>query len=177
MNKGEGAFYGPKIDFHNRDCMRRSWQCGTIQLDFALPERFDAAVEAFAFASHLQVHVEACGAAARPFAAIASALRAFPLASVDVAVGDAARFLRTNYEGVEALAALGLTDAETGGSAYHAVRFRDGCAAPPRRPSRRGSDDAVASVRSGSYRADLRRPRRSPASWDQAQRMRASPTS
>ena len=96
----------------------------------ALPERFDAAVEAFAFASHLQVHVEACGAAARPFAAIASALRAFPLASIEVHAGDAPRFLRTNYEGVEALAALGLTDAETGGSAYHAVRFRDGCAAP-----------------------------------------------
>uniref|UniRef100_A0A7S4E680 Uncharacterized protein n=1 Tax=Pelagomonas calceolata TaxID=35677 RepID=A0A7S4E680_9STRA len=76
----------------------------------ALPERFDAAVEAFAFASHLQVHVEACGAAARPFAAIASALRAFPLASIEVHAGDAPRFLRTNYEGVEALAALG-TDA------------------------------------------------------------------
>jgi threonyl-tRNA synthetase len=41
LNPGDGAFYGPKIDFHIRDCMRRSWQCGTIQLDFALPERFD----------------------------------------------------------------------------------------------------------------------------------------
>ncbi|GFP28719.1 threonine--tRNA ligase, partial [Candidatus Hakubella thermalkaliphila] len=39
--RGEGAFYGPKIDFHIRDCMGRSWQCGTVQLDFAMPERFD----------------------------------------------------------------------------------------------------------------------------------------
>jgi len=41
VNPGEGAFYGPKIDFHVRDTMRRSWQLGTIQLDFAMPERFD----------------------------------------------------------------------------------------------------------------------------------------
>lgn len=41
LNPGEGAFYGPKIDFHFRDCLGRSWQCGTIQLDFSMPERFD----------------------------------------------------------------------------------------------------------------------------------------
>ena len=41
LNEGEGAFYGPKIDFHIRDCLGRSWQCGTIQADFAMPERFD----------------------------------------------------------------------------------------------------------------------------------------
>ena len=41
VNPGEGAFYGPKIDFHVHDTMRRSWQLGTIQLDFAMPERFD----------------------------------------------------------------------------------------------------------------------------------------
>ena len=41
INEGDGAFYGPKIDFHIRDCLGRSWQCGTIQLDFQLPERFD----------------------------------------------------------------------------------------------------------------------------------------
>lgn len=41
LNPGEGAFYGPKIDFHIRDCMGRRWQCGTVQLDFAMPERFD----------------------------------------------------------------------------------------------------------------------------------------
>ncbi len=41
INPGDGAFYGPKIDFHFRDCLNRSWQCGTIQLDFSMPERFD----------------------------------------------------------------------------------------------------------------------------------------
>ncbi len=41
VNAGDGAFYGPKIDFHIRDCIGRTWQCGTIQLDFSLPERFD----------------------------------------------------------------------------------------------------------------------------------------
>ncbi|KMQ51452.1 Threonyl-tRNA synthetase [Chitinispirillum alkaliphilum] len=41
LNPGDGAFYGPKIDFHIRDVLRRSWQCGTIQLDFSMPERFD----------------------------------------------------------------------------------------------------------------------------------------
>ncbi|NMB12730.1 MAG: threonine--tRNA ligase, partial [Firmicutes bacterium] len=41
INEGDGAFYGPKLDFHLEDCLGRSWQCGTIQLDFMLPERFD----------------------------------------------------------------------------------------------------------------------------------------
>ena len=41
INKGDGAFYGPKIDFHVKDSLNREWQCGTIQLDFAMPERFD----------------------------------------------------------------------------------------------------------------------------------------
>lgn len=41
INEGDGAFYGPKIDFHLEDCLGRTWQCGTIQLDFQLPERFD----------------------------------------------------------------------------------------------------------------------------------------
>ena len=41
IKKGEGAFYGPKIEFNVRDCLGRNWQCGTIQLDFFLPERFD----------------------------------------------------------------------------------------------------------------------------------------
>ncbi|MCK4259239.1 MAG: threonine--tRNA ligase [Halanaerobiales bacterium] len=41
INEGDGAFYGPKIDFHLEDCLGRTWQCGTIQLDFMLPERFD----------------------------------------------------------------------------------------------------------------------------------------
>jgi threonyl-tRNA synthetase len=41
LNEGDGAFYGPKIDFHLRDCLDRTWQCGTIQLDFLMPEKFD----------------------------------------------------------------------------------------------------------------------------------------
>lgn len=41
INEGDGAFYGPKIDFHLEDCLGRSWQCGTIQLDFQNPERFE----------------------------------------------------------------------------------------------------------------------------------------
>lgn len=41
INEGDGAFYGPKIDFHLQDSIGRTWQCGTIQLDFQMPERFD----------------------------------------------------------------------------------------------------------------------------------------
>lgn len=41
INEGDGAFYGPKIDFHIKDAINRTWQCGTIQLDMALPEKFD----------------------------------------------------------------------------------------------------------------------------------------
>lgn len=41
VSPGEGAFYGPKIDFHIRDALKRSWQCGTIQVDMSMPERFD----------------------------------------------------------------------------------------------------------------------------------------
>jgi len=41
LNEGDGAFYGPKIDFHLKDCLGRTWQCGTIQLDMQMPERFD----------------------------------------------------------------------------------------------------------------------------------------
>ena len=40
VNEGDGAFYGPKLDFHIEDCLGRTWQCGTIQLDSQLPERF-----------------------------------------------------------------------------------------------------------------------------------------
>ncbi|MBO8129374.1 MAG: threonine--tRNA ligase [Peptococcaceae bacterium] len=41
VNEGDGAFYGPKIDFHLQDCLGRTWQCGTIQVDFQMPEKFD----------------------------------------------------------------------------------------------------------------------------------------
>ena len=42
MDEGDGAFYGPKLDFHLKDSVGRTWQCGTIQLDFQLPQRFNA---------------------------------------------------------------------------------------------------------------------------------------
>jgi threonyl-tRNA synthetase len=41
INPGDGAFYGPKIDFHIKDCLGRTWQCATIQVDFSMPEKFD----------------------------------------------------------------------------------------------------------------------------------------
>ena len=41
INEGDGAFYGPKIDFHLEDSLKRTWQCGTIQADFSMPERFE----------------------------------------------------------------------------------------------------------------------------------------
>ncbi len=41
INPGDGAFYGPKLDFHISDCLNRTWQCGTIQLDYQLPGRFN----------------------------------------------------------------------------------------------------------------------------------------
>ncbi len=45
LNEGDGAFYGPKIDFHLKDALGRTWQCGTIQLDFQMPEKFDLTYE------------------------------------------------------------------------------------------------------------------------------------
>ncbi|MGM5484576.1 MAG: threonine--tRNA ligase [Nanobdellota archaeon] len=45
INEGDGAFYGPKIDFHLKDAIGRTWQCGTIQLDFQMPEKFDLVYE------------------------------------------------------------------------------------------------------------------------------------
>ena len=41
INEGDGAFYGPKLDFHLEDSLGRTWQCGTIQLDMQMPQRFD----------------------------------------------------------------------------------------------------------------------------------------
>ena len=41
VNEGDGAFYGPKIDIHLEDCLGRTWQCGTVQMDFQLPQRFE----------------------------------------------------------------------------------------------------------------------------------------
>jgi threonyl-tRNA synthetase len=41
VNEGDGAFYGPKLDFHLEDSLGRTWQCGTVQLDYQMPQRFD----------------------------------------------------------------------------------------------------------------------------------------
>lgn len=54
-NEGDGAFYGPKIDFHIKDILGRRWQCGTIQLDMALPERFDLTYEGKDGKKHMPV--------------------------------------------------------------------------------------------------------------------------
>ncbi len=57
MSPGEGTFYGPKIDFHVTDALGRSWQCGTCQLDFQMPERFDLAYQGEDNAEHRPVMI------------------------------------------------------------------------------------------------------------------------
>ncbi|HEX7058334.1 MAG TPA: threonine--tRNA ligase [Solirubrobacterales bacterium] len=57
LNPGDGAFYGPKIDFHVTDALGRSWQCGTCQLDFFMPERFDLAYTGADDAPHRPVMI------------------------------------------------------------------------------------------------------------------------
>jgi len=57
LNPGDGAFYGPKIDFHVTDALGRSWQCGTCQLDFQMPERFDLGYVGADDANHLPVMI------------------------------------------------------------------------------------------------------------------------
>jgi threonyl-tRNA synthetase len=57
VNEGDGAFYGPKIDFHIRDVLKRSWQCGTIQLDFSMPERFGCSYIGADGAKHIPVMI------------------------------------------------------------------------------------------------------------------------
>ena len=57
LNPGDGAFYGPKIDFHVTDALGRSWQCGTCQLDFQMPERFDLAYTGADDAPHRPVMI------------------------------------------------------------------------------------------------------------------------
>jgi threonyl-tRNA synthetase len=57
LNPGDGAFYGPKIDFHVTDALGRSWQCGTCQLDFQMPERFDLAYVGADDATHRPVMI------------------------------------------------------------------------------------------------------------------------
>jgi len=57
VNEGDGAFYGPKIDFHVEDCLGRTWQCATIQLDFQMPERFNLEYIGADGASHRPVMI------------------------------------------------------------------------------------------------------------------------
>jgi threonyl-tRNA synthetase len=57
LNPGDGAFYGPKIDFHITDALGRSWQCGTCQLDFFMPQRFDLSYTAADNSSHVPVMI------------------------------------------------------------------------------------------------------------------------
>ncbi len=57
LNPGDGAFYGPKIDFHVTDALGRSWQCGTCQLDFQMPERFDLSYTGADDAAHRPVMI------------------------------------------------------------------------------------------------------------------------
>ena len=57
INPGDGAFYGPKIDFHLEDCIGRTWQCGTIQLDFQMPGRFDVTYRGEDGAEHTPVMI------------------------------------------------------------------------------------------------------------------------
>jgi threonyl-tRNA synthetase len=57
LNPGDGAFYGPKIDFHITDALGRSWQCGTCQLDFFMPERFDLSYTGADNAEHTPVMI------------------------------------------------------------------------------------------------------------------------
>ncbi len=67
INEGDGAFYGPKIDFHLEDAIGRSWQCGTIQLDFQMPERFDLAYVGADNEKHrpVMIHTTALGSIER----------------------------------------------------------------------------------------------------------------
>lgn len=57
LNPGDGAFYGPKIDFHIKDSLNRSWQCGTVQLDFSMPERFELSYTGEDGQDHLPVMI------------------------------------------------------------------------------------------------------------------------
>ena len=61
LNPGDGAFYGPKIDFHIRDSLKRTWQCGTIQLDFSMPERFGLEYVGADGARHTPVMIHRAG--------------------------------------------------------------------------------------------------------------------
>ncbi len=61
LNEGDGAFYGPKIDFHLNDCLGRTWQCGTIQLDFQLPQNFELEYTGADGAKHQPIMIHRAG--------------------------------------------------------------------------------------------------------------------
>jgi len=91
LNEGDGAFYGPKIDFHIEDALGRTWQCGTIQLDMSLPERFELTYEGADGEKHrpVMIHRVIYGSVERFFGIIVEHFAgAFPvwLAPVQVAI-------------------------------------------------------------------------------------------
>lgn len=91
INPGDGAFYGPKIDFHLKDAIGRTWQCGTIQLDFQMPERFELEYTGADGEKHrpIMIHTTALGSIERFIGVITEHFAgAFPtwLAPVQVSV-------------------------------------------------------------------------------------------
>jgi len=90
INPGDGAFYGPKIDFHLADCIGRTWQCGTIQLDFQMPERFNLSFTGADNAKHrpIMVHHTTLGSIERFMGIITEHFAArFPLWLSPVQIG------------------------------------------------------------------------------------------
>jgi len=79
VNAGDGAFYGPKIDFKLKDALKRKWQCATIQCDFTLPERFDLSYVGEDGEKHrpVMLHRVILGAIERFMACLSSTMRGF----------------------------------------------------------------------------------------------------
>ncbi|MBR5947121.1 MAG: threonine--tRNA ligase [Clostridia bacterium] len=114
LNEGDGAFYGPKLDFHIADCLGRSWQCGTIQLDMQLPERFELEYTGADGAKHrpIMIHRAMFGSIERFIGVITEHFAgAFPtwLAPVQVKVmAMTDRTMDASVEIADKLTALGL---------------------------------------------------------------------
>ena len=114
INEGDGAFYGPKLDFHLADCLGRTWQCGTIQLDMQLPERFELEYTGADGAKHrpVMIHRVVFGSIERFIGVITEHFAgAFPTWLAPVQVKIMAMTDRTQDATVEIagkLAALGL---------------------------------------------------------------------
>jgi threonyl-tRNA synthetase len=114
LNPGDGAFYGPKIDFHIRDCLKRSWQCGTIQLDFSMPDRFGCHYVGHDGGKHTPVMIHrACFGSVERFLGIliehfagAFPLWLSPVQAVVIPVSD--KFLAYSEEVAAKLSAVGL---------------------------------------------------------------------